>query len=82
MNNASILRQSFLGDRQQNVKTQNHFSDWQTLNHGVPQGTVLGPLVFILHVNGFKNQKSRKMNLVQLVDDTSSLCGRNSKVDL
>ena len=51
----------FFRDHQQCVKLRNHFSDWITLNHGVPQGTVLRTLVFIFHINDFKNQINRNM---------------------
>ena len=69
--NASNLN-DFVRDRQQCLKLQNFYSDWITLNHGVPQGTVFGPLVFIICVNDFKNQVNRNMNLGQFADDKVS----------
>ena len=37
---------SFLANRRQKVKLNGMFSDCETVNHGVPQGTVLGPIIF------------------------------------
>ena len=42
---------SFLSSRQQRVKLGNTFSDWTTLIAGLPQGTWLGPLLFIGQIN-------------------------------
>ena len=42
---------SFLSDRKQRVKLANCHSDWQTLNGGVPQGSVLGPALFLVMIN-------------------------------
>ena len=49
----SILNwiRSFLSDRRQRVKLTNCESDWQTLNGGVPQGSVLGPVLFLVMIN-------------------------------
>ena len=48
-------------------------SDKITMNHGVPQGTVLGPLFFLLHVNNFSEKLEGENDVVQF-DDTSIIC--------
>jgi Reverse transcriptase (RNA-dependent DNA polymerase) len=42
---------SFLSNRQQRVKIRNVFSDWISLKGGMPQGTWLGPYVFLILIN-------------------------------
>ena len=49
-------------------------SDKLTINHGVPQGTVLGPLIFLLYVNDFSEKMEGENDVVQLADDTSIIC--------
>ena len=38
---------NFLTDRRQRVRYRNELSTWQTLSCSVPQGTLLGPLIFL-----------------------------------
>ena len=80
--NARILLNSFLCDRKQCVKNGIAKSDWVVINHGVPQGTVLGPLIFILHVNDFSEAVSTNCDVLQFADDTAILCHARNEANL
>ena len=40
------MLESFLSNRKQCVKNGFEYSNWLTINDAVPQGTILGPLIF------------------------------------
>jgi len=61
---------SYLKNRKQYVNYQNENSKTVLTNIGVPQGSILGPLLFILYVNDFSNI-SNKLSFIQFADDTS-----------
>ena len=37
---------------------------------GVPQGTVLGPILFLLHISGIAKEVSQQATVSSYVDDT------------
>ena len=41
---------SFLSNRRQRVCVRGSFSDWSQVISGVPQGSVLGPILFIIYI--------------------------------
>ena len=44
--NACTLLASYLYCRKQRVKISNEYSDWGVITKGIPQGSILGPLIF------------------------------------
>ncbi len=68
---------SYLSNRQQRVKINHTFSDWKFTVSGVPQGSVLGPLLVNIFVNDFvfAIQSSHVCNFAD--DNTVVACGKN-----
>ena len=49
--NATKLIESYLSDRKQQIKIGNVVSSWVEIKKGVPQGSILGPLLFNFFIN-------------------------------
>ena len=62
--------QSYLSNRLQQVEYRGNLSSSCYLSHGVPQGSILGPLLFLIYVKNFQNclQKGKAL---MFVDDTT-----------
>ena len=69
-----LLLKAFLENRTQCVKQGIDSSNKIIINHGVPQGTVLGPVIFLLYVNNFSEKLENENDVVQIADDTSIIC--------
>ena len=68
---------SYLSDRNQYVSINGFDSGLTTINCGVPQGSVLGPLLFLLYINDL-NQAIKFCKVHHFADDTNLLCLSNS----
>ena len=63
------LLNSYLNNRKQRVVLNGHSSEWADILSGVPQGSVLGPLLFLIYVNDLEDGLKSKIKF--FADDTS-----------
>ncbi len=69
---------SYLENRHQYVQMNNNFkSQLQKVSCGVPQGSVLGPMLFILYINSIC-KVSKLLKTIVFADDTNLLCCGNN----
>ena len=61
--------EDFLSNRYQRVVLNGQSSGWAEVNVGVPQGSILGPLLFLIYINDLSTGLSSNPKL--LADDTS-----------
>ena len=61
---------SYLNNRTQCVAIKNQLSDTAVINCGVPQGSILGPILFIIYVNDFPRSCNKIVPFL-FADDTN-----------
>jgi hypothetical protein len=73
---------TYLANRTQKVKANNKYSDIKPISAGVPQGSILGPLLFIIYVNDVFQFLSHNVQIYLYADDTAIVFTADSDVDL
>ena len=59
----------FLNFRKQRVVLNGQYSSWTSIEAGVPQGSILGPLLFSIYINNLSDDLTTNVKL--FADDTS-----------
>ena len=63
------ILKDYLSNRKQRVLLNGQFSSWLPINAGVPQSSVLGPLLFLIYINDLSDNLISESKL--FADDTS-----------
>ena len=82
---AHKLMESYLRDRNQRVtinackKINGYFCKWEEVQHGISQGSVLGPLLFLIDINDPSKSVSDKSSPILFADDISFIIANHDK---
>ena len=74
----SLLLKSYITDRQFRVKVENATTSLKKINTGVPQGSVLGPVLYLLYTSDVPSDTG--VTLATFADDTAILAA-DSKIE-
>ena len=71
---------SFLSNRKQRVRVNSNHSKWADVISGIPQGSVLGPLLFVTYINDLP-EKTKTSEIFLFADDMKMFKAIYSKAD-
>lgn len=61
---------NFLSERKQKVIVNGHESTWKDVTSGIPQGSVLGPMLFVIFINDITENLKNDSQVYLYADDT------------
>ena len=69
--NVNVIRwiRSFLCYRKQRVKINGCYSEWTDVISGIPQGTILDPVLFIIYINDLPEICEQFVRIYLFADD-------------
>ena len=73
------LLESFLSNRLQRVVLNGQCSNWKSISAGVPQGSILGPLFFLIYINDLPD--GLQSDVKMFADDTCLFSIINDKTN-
>jgi hypothetical protein len=76
--------ESYLNNRVQQCLVNGQLSSPKTITCGVPQGSIMGPLLFLLYINDMLDSISYSVSeiMIQKIDDTEIYASSNNCDDL
>ena len=73
--------EDWLKDRQQRVVLNGKASPWSKVTSGVPQGSVLGPCLFIIYINDIDQAIDAVLQIMKFADDTKGCAIADTEED-